>query len=84
MELETSPVSRASYRLVPVEMAVQEEQLNIIKQGFYEVEYFTVGSTSIVTIKEDESFKLCIVYKDLNKVIIKDRHSLQCIDKLLD
>lgn len=42
MELETSPVSRASYRLVPVEMAVQEEQ---IKQGFYEVEYFTVGST---------------------------------------
>ena len=34
--------------------------------------------------KKNESLRLCVNYKELNKVIIKNRHSLSLISEILN
>ena len=34
--------------------------------------------------KKDSTMRLCIDYRELNKVIVKDKYPLPCIDDLFD
>ncbi|CAA7030157.1 unnamed protein product [Microthlaspi erraticum] len=47
-------------------------------------ECFTVGSTGVVCEEEGWSFRLCIDYRGLNRVTVKNRYPLPRIDELLD
>jgi len=35
-------------------------------------------------LKKNDSFYLCIDYQDLNKIIVKNQHSLSLINEILD
>ena len=50
----------------------------------YSTECVTLGSTSFVVKKKDGSMRLCIDYKELNKVTVKNKYPLPKIDDLFD
>ena len=45
---------------------------------------FTLGSSGVLVKKKDGSRRICIDYRKLNKVTIKNRYPLPRIDDLFD
>lgn len=87
IELEpgTAPVSKAPYRLAPAEMAELLEQLeDLIDKGFIRPSSSPWGAPVLFVRKKDGSLRLCIDYRGLNKVTIKNKYPLPRIDELLD
>uniref|UniRef100_A0A1J3GIM6 RNA-directed DNA polymerase n=1 Tax=Noccaea caerulescens TaxID=107243 RepID=A0A1J3GIM6_NOCCA len=87
IELEpgTTPVSRAPYRLAPAEMAELKKQLeDLTDKGFIRPSSSPWGAPVLFVKKKDGSFRLCIDYRGLNKVTIKNKYPLPRIDELLD
>ncbi|GKF19248.1 putative reverse transcriptase domain-containing protein, partial [Tanacetum coccineum] len=46
--------------------------------------FITLGSTDFVCQKKDDSFRMCIDYRELNKLTLKNRYPLPRIDDLFD
>ncbi|GJU08933.1 putative reverse transcriptase domain-containing protein [Tanacetum coccineum] len=55
-----------------------------IRQGLYKTQFLTLGSSGLVFQKKDESFRMCIDYRELNKLTVKNRYPLPKIDDLFD
>nr|GEX75221.1 hypothetical protein [Tanacetum cinerariifolium] len=53
-------------------------------ERIYSSEFITVGSTSVVREKRDGSFRMCIDYRELNNLTVKNRYPLSRIDDLFD
>ncbi|GJV32124.1 putative reverse transcriptase domain-containing protein [Tanacetum coccineum] len=53
-------------------------------QGIYSAKSLTMGSASFVCQKKDGSFHMCIDYRELNKLTIKNHYPLPRIDDLFD
>nr|GFA03203.1 putative reverse transcriptase domain-containing protein [Tanacetum cinerariifolium] len=65
------PVARAPYRLAPSGMKDLSEQLKELPdKGFIRPSFLTLGSSSPVCQKKDGSFRMCIDYRELNKLTI--------------
>nr|GEX32409.1 putative reverse transcriptase domain-containing protein [Tanacetum cinerariifolium] len=81
-----APVARAPYRLTPSGMKDLSEQLKELSdKGIIRPSFLTMGSSSpICQKKEDGSFRMCIDYRELNKLTIKNRYLLPRIDDLFD
>ena len=87
IELEpgTALVSRAPYRLAPAEMAELKRQLEeLLGKGFIRLSTSPWGAPVLFVKKKDGSFRLCVDYRGLNKVTIKNKYTLPRIDELLD
>lgn len=52
-----------------------------MRRNSTDIEYF-VGSSSVV--RKDDNMRLCVDYRKLNKVNIKNKYSLPIIDDLMD
>ncbi|GKE10886.1 putative reverse transcriptase domain-containing protein, partial [Tanacetum coccineum] len=46
--------------------------------------FLTLGSSGLVCQKKDGSFRMCIAYRELNKLTVKNRYPLPRIDDLFD
>ena len=80
-----TPVAKASYRLAPAEMQELSSQLNeLLSKGFIRPSFSPWGAPVLFVKKKDGSFCMCIDYRELNKLTIKNRYPLPRIDDLFD
>jgi hypothetical protein len=80
----TSPVSMAPYRMSASELSELKKQLEeLIEKKFIRPSVSPWGAPLLVK-KKDGSMRLCIDYRQLNKVTIKNKYPLPRIDDLMD
>ncbi|GJY62162.1 putative reverse transcriptase domain-containing protein [Tanacetum coccineum] len=80
-----APVARAPYRLAPSEMRELSVQLQeLLEKGFIHLSSSPWGAPVLFVKKKDGSFRMCIDYRELNKLTIKKRYPLPRIDNLFD
>ncbi|GJU41564.1 putative reverse transcriptase domain-containing protein [Tanacetum coccineum] len=78
-----APVARAPYRLAPSEMQELSNQLQeLADRGF--IRPSTWGAPVLFVKMKDGSFKMCIDYRELNKLTIKNCYPLPRIDDIFD
>ncbi|GKB18939.1 reverse transcriptase domain-containing protein [Tanacetum coccineum] len=80
-----APVARAPYRLAPSKMQELSNQLQELSdRGFIRPSTSPWGAPVLFVKKKDESFRMCINYQKLNKLIVKNHYLLPMIDDLFD
>ncbi|KAL0549730.1 hypothetical protein IC582_014217 [Cucumis melo] len=85
LESGTVPISRAPYRMAPAELKELKVQLQeLLDKGFIRPSVSPWGAPVLFVKKKDGSMRLCIDYRELNKVTIKNRYPLPRIDDLFD
>ncbi|GJX56777.1 putative reverse transcriptase domain-containing protein [Tanacetum coccineum] len=68
-----APVARAPYRLAPSEMKELSEQLQELSdKGFIRPSSSPWGAPVLFVKKKDGSFRMCIDYRELNKLTVKN------------
>nr|GEW33398.1 putative reverse transcriptase domain-containing protein [Tanacetum cinerariifolium] len=78
-------VARAPYRLAPSEMKELAEQLQELSdKGFIRPISSPWGDPVLFVKKKDGSFRMCIDYRKLNKLTVKNLYPLPRIDDLFD
>ncbi|KAA0043250.1 gag protease polyprotein [Cucumis melo var. makuwa] len=85
LELGTAPISRAPYRMAPAELKELKGQLQeLLDKGFIRPSVSPWEAPVLFVKNKDGLMHLCIDYKELNKVTIKNRYPLPMIDDLFD
>ncbi|GJW14299.1 putative nucleotidyltransferase, ribonuclease H [Tanacetum coccineum] len=80
-----APVARSPYRLAPSEMQELSGQLQELQdKGFIRPSHSPWGAPVLFVKKKDGSFRMCIDYRELNKLTVKNRYPLPRIDDLFD
>ncbi|GKD92402.1 putative reverse transcriptase domain-containing protein [Tanacetum coccineum] len=80
-----APVARAPYRLAPSEMKELSKQLKELSdKGFIRPSSSHWGAPVLFVKKKDRSFRMCIDYRELNKLTVKNCYPLPRIDDLFD
>ena len=80
-----APVSKAPYRLAPVELKELATQLQeLLDKGMIRPSVSPWGAPVLFVKKKDGSLRLCIDYRELNKLTIKNKYTLPRIDELFD
>ncbi|GJY93131.1 putative reverse transcriptase domain-containing protein [Tanacetum coccineum] len=78
-------VAKSPYRLAPSEMQELSEQLQELQdKGFIRPSHSSWGAPMLFVKKKDGSLRMCIDYRELNKLIVKNRYPLPMIDVLFD
>ncbi|KAJ0752632.1 putative nucleotidyltransferase, Ribonuclease H [Helianthus annuus] len=80
-----APIAHAPYRLAPGELQELSNQLQeLLDRGFIRPSSSPWGAPVLFVKKKDGSFRMCIDYRELNKVTIRNRYPLPRIDDLFD
>ncbi|XP_075078644.1 uncharacterized protein LOC142164590 [Nicotiana tabacum] len=81
----TTPISIAPYRMAPAELKELKAQLQeLLEKGFIRPSISPWGAPVLFVKKKDGTLRLCIDYRQLNKVTIKNKYPLPRIDDLFD
>ncbi|GJZ12499.1 putative reverse transcriptase domain-containing protein [Tanacetum coccineum] len=84
-DIRALPVVRSPYRLAPSEMLELSNQLKELQEkGFIRPSHSPWGAPVLFVKKKDGSMRMCIDYRELNKLTIKNRYPLPRIDDLFD
>nr|GEW66523.1 putative reverse transcriptase domain-containing protein [Tanacetum cinerariifolium] len=79
------PVVKSPYRLAPTEMQELANQLKELQdKGFIRPSSSPWGAPVLFVKKKDGLFRMCIDYRELNNLTIKNRYPLPRIDDLFD
>jgi hypothetical protein len=81
----TTPIAKTPYKMSPVEL----KELKIQMQGLLEKRYILPstspwGCSALFVEKKDKELRLCVDYRSLNAVTIKNKFPLPRIDILFD
>ncbi|GJY63630.1 hypothetical protein Tco_0465090 [Tanacetum coccineum] len=80
-----APVAREPYRLAQSELKELSDQLQeLSNKGFIRPSSSPWGAPVLFVKKKDGSFRMCIDYRELNKLTVKNRYPLPRIDDLFD
>jgi hypothetical protein len=78
-----APISRRSYRMPPNELAELKIQLqDLLEKGFIRPSSSPWGCHAIFVKKKDQTLRMCVDYRPLNEVTIKNKYPLPQIDIL--
>nr|GEX26577.1 putative reverse transcriptase domain-containing protein [Tanacetum cinerariifolium] len=78
-------VAQAPYRLTESELRELSTQLQeLSEKGFIRPSSSPWGAPILFVKKKDGSFRMCIDYRELNKLTVKNRYPLPRIDELFD
>jgi hypothetical protein len=81
----TAPISKRPYRIPPNELAELKIQLqDLLDKGFIRPSASPWGCPALFVKKKDNSLRLCVDYRPLNAVTIKNKYPLSRIDILFD
>ena len=81
----TTPISKALYRMALLELKEPKTQLQeMLDRGFIRPSVSPWGALVLIVKKKDETLRLCIDYRELNKVTVKNKYPLPKIDDLFD
>nr|GEV66803.1 hypothetical protein [Tanacetum cinerariifolium] len=82
---DDAPIARAHYRLAPSELKELSDQLKeLSEKGFICLSSSPWGAPVLFVKKKDGSFRMCIDYRELNKLTVKNRYPLPRINDLFD
>ncbi|XP_070005586.1 uncharacterized protein [Nicotiana sylvestris] len=82
---DTQPISIPPYRMAPAELNELREQLkDLLDKGFIRPSVSPWGAPVLFVKKKDGSLRMCVDYRQLNKVTIKNKYPLPRIDDLFD
>jgi hypothetical protein len=85
LQPSTAPISKRPYRMPPkklVELKVQLQEL--LDKGYIHPSSSPWGSPALFVKKKDGSLRMCVNYRPLNAVTIKNKYPLPRIDVLFD
>jgi hypothetical protein len=81
----TTPIAKAPYKMSPVEMKELKIQLQgLLDKGYICLSTSPWGCSVLFMEKKDKELCLCVDYRPLNAVTIKNKYPLPCIDILFD
>jgi len=81
----TAPISKRPYRMPPKELAELKIQLqDLLDKGYIRPSASPWGCPALFVKKKDDSLRLCVDYRPLNAVTIKNKYPLPRIDILFD
>ena len=81
----TAPISKAPYKMSREELAELKIQLkDLLDKGFIRPSSSPWGCSALFVSKKDKSLRLCVDYRPLNAVTIKNKYPLPRIDILFD
>ena len=81
----TSPISMTPHRMAPVELHELKVQIHdLLDMGFIRPSTSPWGTPVLFAKNKDKTLRLCIDYRQLNKVMIKNQYLLPRIDDLFD
>ncbi|KAA0062255.1 putative Retrotransposon protein [Cucumis melo var. makuwa] len=81
----TTPISQAPYRMSPSELKDLKMQLQeLVDKGYIRPSVSPWGAPMLFVKKKDGTLRLCIDYRQLNKVTIRNKYPLPRIDDLFD
>jgi hypothetical protein len=85
LQPSTAPISKRPYRMPPNELAELKIQLqDLLDKGFIRPSASPWGCPALFVKKKDNSLRLCVDYRPLNAVTIKNKYPLSRIDILFD
>ncbi|KAJ9558259.1 LOW QUALITY PROTEIN: hypothetical protein OSB04_012873 [Centaurea solstitialis] len=80
-----APVAKTPYRLAAPEMQELSNQLEeLLEKGFIRPSSSPWGAPILFVKKKDGSMRMCIDYRELNKLTVKKRYPLPRIDDIFD
>ncbi|KAL5831658.1 hypothetical protein ACOSQ4_017012 [Xanthoceras sorbifolium] len=82
---KTEPISKAPYRMAPFELKELKVQMEeLMNKGFVRPSTSLWGAPVLFVKKKDGSMRLCIDYRELNKMTVRNQYPLPRIDDLFD
>ena len=82
---DKNPIRIPPYRMAPAELKELKAQLkDLLDEGFIQHIISPVGALIIFVKKKDGSLRMCIDYRQLSRVTIKNKYPVPQIDDLLD
>jgi hypothetical protein len=80
-----TPIAKALYKMSPMEMKELKIQLQgLLDKGYIHSSTSPWGCSSLFVEKKDKELCLCVEYRPLNAVTIKNKYPLPRIDTLFD
>ena len=81
----TVPMSRAPYRMAPTGLKELKSQLQeLFDKGFIRLSVSPWGVPVLFVKKKDGTLRMCIDYRQINKVTVKNKYPLSRIEDLFD
>ena len=81
----TAPISKRPYRMPPNELVELKKQIGELEEkGFIRPSISPWGCPALFVKKKDGSLRMCVDYRPLNEVTIKNKYPLPRIDDLFD
>ncbi len=81
----STPPSRPTYRMGPTELDELKKQLEeLIESGFIQPSKSPYGAPILFVKKKDGSMRMCVDYRALNGITVKNSYPLPRVDELFD